>query len=145
MKRSMKKLSEKQHKENIRQFIKDKNKLRAVAYIRKITGTSIKESKELCESFIKNLSKLDDYKFKITNKNIHDSGLRNKYKISHELKNKIEIYLTNGQKLEAIKCVYNDLETSLKEAKEIIDSFKITSPGTERNISTEDQSVSPDL
>ncbi len=139
----MKNFSDKEHKENIRQFIIGKKKINAISYIRKLTGMSIKESKELCESFITDISKLDDYKFNKTEILIFESELRNSRKIPEDLQAKVEAFLEIGRKISAVKYVLDSLGTSLKEAKEIVDLFERT-PKSERKMSKEDQSVSPD-
>ena len=61
----MKHLTEEQFKHTLRQLIYKNKKIDAIKFIRTYTGFGLKESKDLCDEFIDDLSKLDDYQFEI--------------------------------------------------------------------------------
>ena len=71
----MKEDSEAHHKAYLRQLIYGNQIIEAVKYIRELTGLGLKESKELCNLFHNDLSKLDDYSFTEYNVSLEDNFL----------------------------------------------------------------------
>ncbi|MCD4793220.1 MAG: hypothetical protein K8R54_08320 [Bacteroidales bacterium] len=114
----MKKVTEEQYKENLRQLITTNEKFEAIKYIRNITNLSLKDSKELVDMFFADISNLNGYTLEIKTEVADDSELN-----KNEL-NFVYRYLQNEEKIKAVKYVRDRLNCSLKDAKKLVDSLQ---------------------
>lgn len=138
----MKNLTIKQHKHNIRQLLVNNKKIQAIKYIRDFTELGLKESKDLSEFFLNDLSQLDDFEFEnLGNVVIPENDYQQPELTREQLEAKIEFLLDNGNKLKAVKFVKEILNIGLKEAKEMVDLVEYRKPQPETFVFGEDQSV----
>lgn len=120
-----------QNKNVIKQLITGNENIKAIKYIRQITGFGLKESKDIFDRFYDNLSEIDSFEYEQTEEetafeeNISANGLKNNPLDENEI-NFIRTLLQKGQKLNAVKYVKDRLGAGLKEAKEFVDNFEAT-------------------
>ena len=120
-----------QNKTVIKQLISGNESIKAIKYIREITGFGLKESKDIFDGFYDNLSEIDSFEYEQTveetvfEDNMTANGLRHNPLDDTEI-NFVNTLLQKGQKLNAIKYVKDRLGIGLKEAKDYIDNFDVT-------------------
>lgn len=128
----MKEISEEHHKAYIRQLIYENRVIEAIKYIRELTGMGLKESKDLCNSFMNDLSQLDDYSFFENNVNEENEDIETNITVSdQELIENIKAMLQRGEKLLAVKFAKEVLNIGLKEAKTFVESLYESESETE--------------
>jgi len=84
----------------------------------------LKESKELCQEFYDDLTKLDDFSFFKEEDKLEEVNEFENPDNELELFNNIKAMLLNNRKLMAVKYAKEALKIGLKEAKELVDSLE---------------------
>jgi len=138
----MKEISEDHHKAYIRQLIYENNVLEAIKYIRELTGLGLKESKELCNIFLNDLSKLDEYSFFSENTaEIEEFSEYENAESGDDIVENIKIMLQNGEKLLAVKFAKEVLNIGLKEAKSFVENLEEEEKNSELIIAGENNDL----
>ncbi|MCF6366937.1 MAG: hypothetical protein L3J35_12130 [Bacteroidales bacterium] len=124
----MKQQLSEQDKRVIKHHISGNQNIRAIKYIRQITGLSLKDSKDIFDKFYSNISEIDTFEYEQKGEEItfEDNITENELKTIQLDENEINFIhalLQKGQKIQAVKYVKDKFNYSLKEAKELVDNF----------------------
>ncbi len=141
----MKKLSENNYRDKIRQLILNNKKIEAIKYLRSLTGLGLKESKELIECFSEDLSQINNLKIESSVEEVVSEDEYQDTELNEErLYKKIEELIEKGQKLQAVKFAKEVFNIGLKEAKEMVESLQ-EKPKSETFVFGEDESQTAEL
>jgi len=138
----MKKLDPKQHKAALMQLIEQKKTIEAIKYIRTHTGTGLKEAKNLYDRILADNNFADEYLFNNSEGYSDITGNKTFSKTNIEtIESKTLDLLKSGKKIEAIKYLKESMNTTLKNAKELIDELEVQQNfkprGTNKKLNTD--------
>lgn len=115
----------------LQSFIANNKKIQAIKFIRNITGLGLKDAKDIIDNYFNKPDSIINFEYELKNIETEDltSPTIQKQQETYHKKlspsdiDKLNIFLKNRQKINAIKLVKEKLGTSLKNTKKIVEDY----------------------
>ena len=117
--------------QTLKTFLNNNDKIKAIKYLRNVTGLGLKECKDTIDAYAHNPNTINDFRYEepkeedikdtVQKKQVNTNPFNGK--LTQEDVSNINLYLKKRNKLQAIKLVKNKLQTSLKDAKNIVENY----------------------